>query len=54
MAKISSGGQRFGSMMVIRDVTERQKLMEERMEIDLIIIENSLDSYLLDNNKRFV
>lgn len=34
VATISSGGKRFGSMMVIRDVTERQKLMEERMDME--------------------
>lgn len=34
VATINSGGQRFGSMMVIRDVTERQHLMEERMAME--------------------
>ncbi len=34
VATISSGGRRFGSMMVMRDVTERQKLVEERMEME--------------------
>ncbi|MBL7050444.1 MAG: HAMP domain-containing protein [Nitrospira sp.] len=34
VATISSGGHRVGSMMVIRDVTERQKLVEERMEME--------------------
>ncbi|MBI4848214.1 MAG: PAS domain S-box protein [Nitrospirae bacterium] len=34
VATINAGGQKFGSMMVMRDVTERQRLIEERMAME--------------------
>lgn len=34
VAVINSGGRRFGSMMVMRDITERQKLTEERIAME--------------------
>ena len=34
VAVINYEGEKFGSMMVMRDITERQKLMEERMTME--------------------
>ena len=34
VASIVSRGERFGSMMVMRDITERQRLVEERMTME--------------------
>ncbi|OGP07364.1 MAG: hypothetical protein A2Z89_07865 [Deltaproteobacteria bacterium GWA2_43_19] len=34
MAVINYKGEKFGSMMVIRDITERQRLIEERMTME--------------------